>query len=42
MKHRKKAMQVAYMLIGIPKIPGMKPFRWNKHKWAHWGKPKKH
>ena len=36
MKHRKKAMQDAYLLIGIPKIP--KPFRWDKRKCAHWAR----
>ena len=37
MKHRKKAMQDAYLLIGIPKIP-MTPFRWDKRKYPRWAR----
>ena len=38
MNHRKKAMQDAYMLIGIPKISKMKPFRWDKKKHPRWAR----
>ena len=38
MKHRKKTMQDAYLLIGIPKIPKMTPFWWDKKKCPHWAR----
>ena len=38
MKLRKVAVEQAYMLMGIPKIPKM-PFRWNKKKCSRWARP---
>ena len=39
MKHRTVAINQAFMLMGIPKIPKMTPFRWNKKKCPRWVKP---
>lgn len=36
MKHRRIATEQAFMLRGIPKIPKMKAFKWDKRKCARW------
>lgn len=38
MKHRRVAVEKALMMIGIPKIPKMKPFLLDKRKCARWAR----
>lgn len=38
MRHRAVAINQAFMLMGIPKIHKMTPFRWDKRKHPRWAR----
>ena len=37
-KHRRVAIEQAFIIMGIPKLPKMKPFRWDKRKYPRWAR----